>query len=702
VTPEGRFTHCNPKIREILKISSDAEIGDYSISDYYKDKSEREKLLQKLREREAGGDFLEKQIITLVVEGKDIIVQDYCRTNVDRATRELIGYVGCLVDITEEEQYRRLFDGLPAGVYRLNERDEVIHVNRAVVNMLGYGDARELLGRPVQSVYANPGEVETLKNKALQEGGKVSGYIAELLKKNSESIFTSINTLCLYDAGGRYMGREGTISDVTVEERYRRILRDVPVGFYVVRTEDGADIIRHCNRQFAEIFEYENEEQILGMKIKELYSSDEAYPRFIVAIKDADLGNGPLLGYPLEAKTNKGNKIVIEVNSRLIHDQRKEIIGRMGVIRDITKEAGLRELVEEFTADIGRVLHTYSSSLTMLGNITKAVLQSLRPDPFGGRIPASPEDSVMELRSPVDKVVESLGHFLAQSTVLLALSEGRSETLSRALRIFDEYEKISILSFRIPALRQAALEVSALLGEMQKSKLPREVVRRVKQDVDDLLRVCAHCSLHQARHAILEMDHQVRSLRAYVLYRSRTKEPRLTCRAGHIINLSVKNIEEFAQDKNMEIRFQVKNPDVALLGTEGDLVRAFTNLLHNAVKYSWTLTNEQRPWITIKSVNDAEFIYISVQNHGVPIPLDEIAQGIIFQIGARGRLSSDRRRIGTGVGLADARKVARDHGGDVLIESHPAYKGGRNDDYTQPFITTATMKLPMNSLKEDQ
>ena len=70
-----------------------------------------------------------------------------------------------------------------------------------------------------------------------------------------------------------------------------------------------------------------------------------------------------------------------------------------------------------------------------------------------------------------------------------------------------------------------------------------------------------------------------------------------------------------------------------------------------------------------------------------------IEQGLIFQVGYRGRLSRDRGRLGTGIGLADARAVARSHGGDVTIQSHPASPDRREDDYTAPFLTTATIIL---------
>lgn len=117
----------------------------------------------------------------------------------------------------------------------------------------------------------------------------------ELLKKDGQTIFTSVNAFSILSSQGNYIGREGTLTDVTSEERYRMILADVPVGFYMVRIENGEDIIHHCNKQFAEMFEFDKEVDVIGFKMKDMYSTSEDYPRFQELIKEQDQINKPLL-----------------------------------------------------------------------------------------------------------------------------------------------------------------------------------------------------------------------------------------------------------------------------------------------------------------------------------------------------------------------------------------------------------------------
>jgi len=95
----------------------------------------------------------------------------------------------------------------------------------------------------------------------------------------------------------------------------------VPVGFYVVRRENGSDIIRQCNSQFAEMFKFKSMSEVKGFDIRKLYSKGEDYYAFREAIRDCDRRGLPLLGFPLGVRDLEGKEFTIEVNSRLLRDR---------------------------------------------------------------------------------------------------------------------------------------------------------------------------------------------------------------------------------------------------------------------------------------------------------------------------------------------------------------------------------------------
>jgi len=104
-----------------------------------------------------------------------------------------------------------------------------------------------------------------------------------------------------------------------------------------------------------------------------------------------------------------------------------------------------------------------------------------------------------------------------------------------------------------------------------------------------------------------------------------------------------------------------------------DLNMAYKNLIHNAIKYSYS--NNQR-YISIRCFCLKEEVKIEVENYGVGITKEEIDQDKIWESGYRGVLSKDRCRPGGGLGLSHVKKVIEKiHNGKVTCKSEPKLGG---------------------------
>ena len=110
------------------------------------------------------------------------------------------------------------------------------------------------------------------------------------------------------------------------------------------------------------------------------------------------------------------------------------------------------------------------------------------------------------------------------------------------------------------------------------------------------------------------------------------------------------------------------------------LGRVITNLLSNAVKYSAPDSE-----ITVSTASEVRegrsWAVLAVSNHGVGIPSPELDR--VFDTYFRGTNVSGSIG-GTGVGLAGARHIVEQHGGEIGVES---VEGG---------TTTFTVRLPVN------
>jgi two-component system sensor histidine kinase SenX3 len=114
-----------------------------------------------------------------------------------------------------------------------------------------------------------------------------------------------------------------------------------------------------------------------------------------------------------------------------------------------------------------------------------------------------------------------------------------------------------------------------------------------------------------------------------------------------------------------------------VLGSDEDLRTAVFNVLDNAIKYS----GEHVDVRVRLNMPDEEHIVLSVQDHGVGIPPDDLKS--IFKRFYRVSHRSLAHVKGTGLGLFIVKSIAKKHGGRVFAESPGEGQG-----------TTITMELP--------
>ena len=68
------------------------------------------------------------------------------------------------------ERYRRLFHGVPVGVYRSTIDGRIVDATPAFVQMLGYPDRRTLLTTSALSLYVDAGARESWIAKLKRDG----------------------------------------------------------------------------------------------------------------------------------------------------------------------------------------------------------------------------------------------------------------------------------------------------------------------------------------------------------------------------------------------------------------------------------------------------------------------------------------------------------------------------------------------------
>lgn len=483
-------------------------------------------------------------------------------------------------------------------------------------------------------------------------------------------------------------------------------LLHLPMGIFVA-DPDGQLLV--CNETARRILGIP-EEGVANVRIGELHADPAWYQeRARAALKAALAGDGfeKAVGH---LRIGGDDVYVEEILRAVVDEASGGAAAIVGCLVDVTAEheaaeqsRALRLKVEELAFDIGRILHANTSTLLMVNQTLEAVSHALEPASLGREtlVSADATERLHELAQNLARRLERLLAAVDPERRAGALPLEVWAHLEEQVAMLNEYrERIPVPELRGSTLRAVASAVGAAVREAKHGPLPREATREVVRAADDLQRIACLAQVLATRQAVVQMDTTLRALRDFVTSDVRAREARKRIPVQQMVREAVVQIGEFAKVAGVALQTQAIDPDLVVFGSERELVRALANLLHNAVKYSWR-RERGNPWVAIAVRAEGEAVEIEVENWGVPISADEIARGLVFELGYRGKWSTDRGRLGTGIGLTDAQRAARAHGGDVVLTSRPARMDplpeSHRDYHRQPFLTRVGLRLPLAS-----
>lgn len=127
---------------------------------------------------------------------------------------------------TSEEKYRTLVSNLHVGVYRATPEPNgrYIQVNPALVGILGYSSAEELMQTPILNLYENP----TDRNSFLAElnaSGSVRNRELLFRKKDGTPLIAASTATAVTDNHGEIVWIDGILEDITEKRTLEKQLR---------------------------------------------------------------------------------------------------------------------------------------------------------------------------------------------------------------------------------------------------------------------------------------------------------------------------------------------------------------------------------------------------------------------------------------------------------------------------------------------
>ena len=127
---------------------------------------------------------------------------------------------------SSEQRYRSLFEGMVHGIYRLGREGEFLEVNPALVEMLGYNSAGDVLKlNAATELCPDPQEKPRLLQKWLEET-KIEDEV-KWRRRDGTIITVRLNGRTLTDEGGVVHGFEFIAEDVTERRSLEQELRQI-------------------------------------------------------------------------------------------------------------------------------------------------------------------------------------------------------------------------------------------------------------------------------------------------------------------------------------------------------------------------------------------------------------------------------------------------------------------------------------------
>jgi diguanylate cyclase (GGDEF)-like protein/PAS domain S-box-containing protein len=251
-----------------------------------------------------------------------------------------------------EARYRELFENVVEGVYRSTSEGRLLSVNPALVTMLGFGSAAELLAlESTARLYVDPRERELLM-RALERDGALRNAEYSLRRVDGTVIVVLENARVIRDESGRVVGHEGTLSDITERKRAETAVFEEKEKAQVTLQSIG-DAVITTDAQGR--IEYLNPvaEDLTGWLTREVVDQPLTSVFTIMNETTREIVENPVSrclreGRPIAISdqtvlvNRRGQELAIQDSAAPIRDRSGNMIGAVLVFHDVSRERRLR------------------------------------------------------------------------------------------------------------------------------------------------------------------------------------------------------------------------------------------------------------------------------------------------------------------------------------------------------------------------
>lgn len=317
-----------------------------------------------------------------------------------------------------------------------------------------------------------------------------------------------------------------------------------------------------------------------------------------------------------------------------------------------------------------------AAALARRDDLIQAVAQMDAPLAVRLREADNTDREVEEIEKHDSKLIETISHIIQQ------LFKATVGFHSRATNMAHE------LSLMLLAMHWETKKIEYLFKDLEANPRDRQALSELLEAGTNVMREC-RMGLYIVQNFLSNASEKT--------YKEIVRPQFTPVEIGRLLEEMIELHRKQAQDKRIDFDVTGLEELPRIRGFDMELCRLFYNVLNNAIKYSYHSTSTARRNIKIKTKvpYDPGFqerrFSIVVENYGLGLAPDETKE--VFKPGFRGRRAKEEVLTGAGIGLSEAVKIMRAHGGKLVFRSTEQHKDASG---LPVYLTAVEMIFPYN------
>ena len=560
----------------------------------------------------------------------------------------------------------------------------------------GYDDDTELIGQDISMVRSSNNNPEIIEQilKITAE----TGWQGEILNKRKDGTEfpISLSTTVVQNEQGEVIGMVGVAVDITERKlaektladkktQLRTLLQTIPDLIWL---KDINGVYLTCNTMFEQFFGA-SEAEIIGKTDYDFVGKDLA-DFFLGNDKNAMKAGKPTSNEEWITFASDGHQALLETIKTPMYDKKNQIIGVLGVGRDITYRKEAEELLKQSEAKYRKMIETmpdgvYRSTpdgkfvdvnmamVKILGYETKEELMAIDIKTQLYLNSADREKLINEHDFeevdvyPVKKKdgsvvwIEDHGWYIKDNNGITILHEGISRDVTQRKKAELQLQEYSEQLKELVATKDKFFSIIA-----HDLKSPFNSILGLSEIIKSDAKHLDIATIEQYAGIIHSTSTNTFKLLENLLDWARIQQSQMPF---HPVSLILKAIA----DEVIELMIEKANskmiaiinfiPDNLILMADKNMIRTILrNLLSNALKF--TSVNGK---VELKALRTDNSVTISVKDTGTGIKEEDINK--IFKIGSSFSKRGTENEKGTGLGLLLCKEFVEKHDGKIWVES---------------------------------